>query len=472
MEALEDRTPKIANLLPLPAEKFLPLRDSTAQLKREDGKRYALVTRGSASVKIYDRGDLSGKGPYTISWCESSSGNRLRAMRSTLRSAVSHAGEVATNLANGELWRRELTHEEFVALKRDRQELREIKSRFTAAGLTWEQALDDHCRRRRNGIAPKQIGELVGDLLASRKSVGYRGRPISQRWARTLKQQLDAFAKHFKCTLDEVTAASLEAWLNSLGVGPRTRTGYRAAVLSLVNYAKFKRAIPEDWRELDRVPFLKPEDAEIKILTPAQLRKLLDVAPSSIKPLICLCAFAGIRHEEIVGKKLQLLQWADIKLKDPLPDAKEPKYYGTITIRRASSKVAKDRKIPISANLAAWLRLWSDSTGLVCRLKNTSNALCRAKKKAGIPSKRDATRNTLRKSFITYRKQIIHNVAQVAEEAGTSVAKIRSNYDAVDVEESEALAWFDIWPSAADCVQQDFGSDFGRSRRRRVIAAS
>lgn len=452
-----------------------PLKDHTAQLKREDGKRYALITRGSAAVRIYGSpGRAASRGPYTIAWRQASFGKRLRAMRSNLARAISLAEEKATALANGETWRLSMTQRDWASYQRSLeilaptgQPLELVAGIYTQCVQTLPKGVNllDACRayleRQRAGINPRNIPELAQDLLSSRKTIGHRGRPISDRWAHTLDKQLGRFAKRFQCPLDQVTGNDLDAWLNGLGSGSRTRTNYRGAVMALVRFAKFKRALPEDWHEFDRVAYLKPEDAEIKILAPAQLARLLAVAPRSLKPLIYLCAFAGIRHEEIAGKKKRLLEWTDIRRKA-----------GYILVPRAASKNAsahnaKDRKVPITPNLAAWLEAWSGSAGLVCKLKNSSNALTRAKRKAGIPCGRNETRNTLRKTFITCRKAIIHNIAQVAEEAGTSVAKIRSNYDAVDVEESQAEAWFDIWPTPADVIQLDFGNGFGTGRRVR-----
>ena len=53
--------------------------------------------------------------------------------------------------------------------------------------------------------------------------------------------------------------------------------------------------------------------------------------------------------------------------------------------------------------------------------------------------------NVLRHSFISYRLALIKNASQVAEEAGTSVEKIRSNYDEMATK-SDAEKWFSVFP--------------------------
>lgn len=49
-------------------------------------------------------------------------------------------------------------------------------------------------------------------------------------------------------------------------------------------------------------------------------------------------------------------------------------------------------------------------------------------------------------SFISYRLAATQNAAQVADEAGTSVEKIESNYDE-KATKKDAEAWFAILPT-------------------------
>lgn len=444
----------------------VPLKDHTAQLKREPDKRYALVTRGSASVRIYGRADGSA-GPYTIAWRQSSFGKRQRAMRSTLKSAITLAEEKATALANGETWRLSMTQKDWASYQRSLELLAptglalELACSILAEccqllpkGVSPLEACRAYVERQRAGVTSRNIPQLVQDLLASRQSVGSRGQPISEAWEKKLRQQLERFAAHFTGPLETLTGNEIESWLNglkgvnnkrkatSVAVGAHTRANYRAAILSLVRFAKFKRHLSRDWSELDDVQAAKPHDAEVKILTPEQLTKLLARAPASLVPFLAITAFAGVRHEEMVSatKKI-LLDWRDIDL-----DA------GTIYIRKGVAKTGRDRLVPIPANLSAWLGRYRQPNGPVCELSNTGSAINRAKKKAGIPAGKNETRNTLRKSFISYRLAQVKNAGQVAEEAGTSVAKIRSNYKR-PAPESEAKRWFDIWPTSADIVQ-------------------
>ncbi len=438
------------------------------------GKPWKTVSRGSTVVKIYcARAKRHGRpqGPFTIAWRDSAHGHRQRAMRSQANLALAFADQKATELANGETWKQSMGANDYASYLRALELLARIGGPplEVAVGIYTQcvqklvgmrstasvtDAVDFFLQSHPAGVASKNIPELVQDLLAARKQCGAKGKPVSDRWVKSLGKQLGRFASRFTGPLQSVGGSEIDTWLNSLGFGPQTRANYRGAVLSLVRYAKFKRCLPREWSQLDEVSAAKPETAEVRKLTPEQLTKLLHIAPQSLVPFIVVAAFAGVRHEEMTGKKKTLLDWSNVDFEQ-----------GTIYVPKGAAKTGEDRYVPMSENLAAWLLRYARPNGRICELKNSSNALTRAKRRAGIPTGRGQTRNTLRKSFISYQVAKGTAISQVAEEAGTSVGKIRKHY-LRRAAPREAERWFAIWPLHADIVQQDFGSAFGAGRRK------
>jgi integrase len=409
-------------------------------------KPLKLVPAGSVVVRIYGKKNSDGEklGPFTIAWRDSAQAPRRRAMRSQWKSALSFAETKATRLANNEAWRDSIS-------QLDWQVYTESVETLSRAGLPARSLLDAAQLLASSALrtpAPpvRTIPDLVTDLLQDKTGL------IGARWRRALKGHLDRFSQSFTGPLHALASADINAWLRQLAVGPRSRHNYRAAIEQLVRFAQANGQLDRSWKELDHVPDPKLKPIEIKILSPEQCTKLLAArqaaeengrAQRSLVPFLALQAFAGVRHEEMRGEKA-LLDWRNIDL-----DARQ------VYVPKTVAKTGRDRTVPMSDNLAAWLAPYLKRNGPICELSNTSSALCRAKKSAGLACGKNQTRNTLRKSYISYRLALTKNAAQVAEEAGNSVAKIRTNYGR-PLPVTEGKRWFDIWPTQAEVLQLNF----------------
>jgi integrase len=305
-------------------------------------------------------------------------------------------------------------------------------------------------------IALQKVPDLVPIFLAQKKD------EIGTRWYRSLEHQLERFAEAFPGYLHRTTAAELNHWLRTLvaarsaAVGHHTRHNYRAAVEQLARWAQDNGYLPRTWDEMRHVADPGTKTGEIRILTPEQLTQLLVARQAmerdrrankvSLIPFLTLQAFAGIRHEEMNGEKA-LLDWSNIDL--------ESRH---IYVPKDVAKTGRDRVVPISDNLAAWLHpyLPARRVGPVVDHENTPAVLTRTKRRAGISAERNQTRNALRKSYISYRLAAVKNISQVAEEAGNSPAIIKRNYKRA-IPESEAQRWFGLWPNTSDIIQLNFG---------------
>lgn len=373
---------------------------------------------------------------------------RHREKRATLPAAKKRAEHIVTRILNGQASMLALRPSDQAAYTRALELLAPTGKTLELAVSEYAEAmkilgpacsLSDAARfymeHRPAEAEPKDIAGLVAEII-QRKRQKKNG-----RWVDSLEQQLDLFAGHFHGPVHLLRAHELSAWLDGLKVGERTRRNYRDAIRTLIRFAQDHRYLARDWDELRHVEEPEIRPGQVVTLTPDQLTRLLAVAPENLVPFIAITAFAGVRHEEMTSHKKHRLDWRDIDLEAQ-----------TLYIQKDVAKTGADRLVPLPPNLVAWLKRYAQPNGPVCRLANSSNALARAKRKAGISTGRNETRNSLRKTFISARLAITKNAAQVAEEAGTSTAKIRTNYKR-PLPEPEAKRWFGIYPTHADIVQ-------------------
>lgn len=165
------------------------------------------------------------------------------------------------------------------------------------------------------------------------------------------------------------------------------------------------------------------EHEEITILTPAQVRTLLDAAEDKIKPYLALCAFAGLRPSEA-----QRLLWSDVS-------------GGMIFIRQRKgiSSTRHNRFVQITPNLLEWLPPLSERTGKIYWGRRMFRRTVQA---AGLdPWFEDC----LRHSAITYWMALHPNEQEAAARFGNSPAVIFKNYRTA-VPEKTAREYYEIKP--------------------------
>ncbi len=415
---------------------------------------------------------------YTLFYHEA--GRRRRETRSTFEAAKRRAQEIATAIQNGQTDMLGLRHAEKAECLAVKEQA--VRAHCAPLSLATRFAdLQDKCpirsspsptleerageRRPINRYSIEEIFELglkhlpqaglrtvlipdiVTQFLEQLRSDG-----AGQRWIDDLDSRLGRFAKKFTGPISELTAPAINTWLRSLGhqsINPsihqsgaltgRSRNNYRVALLALISFAKDRAYLPRDWSQMADVTRAPQKVQEIKIFTPEQLTALLAHCRPNLLPFMAIQAFAGVRHEEIT--EAPGLDWRDINLESRLIYVPGP-------VAKAGTP---DRIVPISDNLAAWLKLHLRRNGPVCNLANTANAL----RRTALRAKVTWLRNSLRKSFISYRLALVKNIGQVAEEAGNSPAIIKTNYRR-PIPEAEAKRWFAIWPTQAEILQLNF----------------
>jgi integrase len=416
------------------------------------------VRSGSVAVRIYRtawRDPKRGRTyeSFTVAWRDAS--GRRREKRSSLEAAKARAEEIAIQIANGETSMLTFGQADRAAYLRALDHLRPTGKPIETAAAEYAEALAllagagslveaarYFAEKSRARTVSKTCPDIAAELLAHKR----RQNKVGAKWLRALDAMLQRFSTHYTGPIHLLRAVDINAWLDNLQGGLVYRRHHRGAVRELVNYAIGRDYIPRDWDELRHVDDPDPAAVKIRIWQPGQLVSLLAAAPARMVPFITLQAFAGIRTEELVpaekDAKAVPLDWSDIDL-----DARQ------IHVSQETGKTG-ERLVPISENLAIWLRLHARPAGPICTVKNTASALTRIKRRAGLPAGKGESRNVLRKSFISYRIGETSHRAQVAEEAGTSLSKIKSNYRRAATA-GQAAQWFSILPTESEILQLD-----------------
>lgn len=370
-------------------------------------------------------------------------GKRKPESRKKFADAKARARVIAARLRDGELQRGPISDY-------DRELLLQAKRSAVELGVSFLELVDAGkaaiARERAANFVSKDCPDVVLELMDLKRREGKCG----VKWLRVLGDMLESWAAFYKGPMHLARASDLNGWLRGLKGGLLYRQHNRAAALQLFRHAKASNYLPRDWdlaAEFKLVDDPAPAPVKIRVWSPEQLVKLLACTLANMIPFTVLQSFAGIRHEELNPEECEVdklpLDWADLDFEQRI-----------ISIADDTGKTGS-RIVPMSPNLVEWLKPYARPSGRICTLSNTSNALWRAKVKAGLPTGANESRNVLRKSFISYRLALVKNIGQVAEESGNSPAKIKSNYRKPKPE-CEGKRWFGICPTTAEILQLRF----------------
>jgi len=387
-----------------------------------------VVKAGNAVVKIY-RGKARGYDLFTV--IHYREGARCRQTFAKYADARTHAQEVATQIAHGQLNVLSLTNSDrdnYVAamnlLEPFGIPLRSAIEEYVAArsdlhGESLLSAVKEHAARRRH-VIEKNVGEIVDEMLAAKKHDG-----LSPRYLYMLRSDLTRFKNSFQTNIGSISSRVIDDWLLAQNVTARTRNNLRAAVITLFNFAKSRGYLPKGQpTEADDVRRAKDRGGKIGILTPKELAGLIVSAPDKIKLYLALGAFTGMRASEILR-----LDWGEVNFER-----------GHITVAADKAKTATRRLVPIQPNLMQWLTPYRGRKGKVVSHRADYRAIAFA-----IKHGLKWPHNCLRHSYATYRLAAVADTARVALEMGNSPQKLMTNYREL-ADEHEAKAWFAISP--------------------------
>ena len=292
------------------------------------------------------------------------------------------------------------------------------------AGFGWtiQRAIDfalAHLRAQAKSIG---VQDAMEQLIAGRKSAGR-----SDRYCRDLRLRLSRFAAAFPAaTVATISARSLDEWLAGLSVASGARNTFRRDIRTLFSFCE-KRGYCTG-NEAKKTERARDVDKPAAILTVAQSAALLTACEADTLPYVAISLFAGLRAAE-----LQKLDWSEVDFES-----------GHIEITAAKSKTAKRRLVPISANLADWIRPPAAIAGPVAPagLRKRFDAV---KARAGFA---EWPQNAMRHSFGSYRLAQCHDAARVSLEMGNSAQMIFAHYREL-VKPKDAERFWKLAPVAA-----------------------
>jgi integrase len=297
-------------------------------------------------------------------------------------------------------------------------------------------------RRKMHELPDKMLPVAVDEMIETRTKDG-----TGDAYVRVLKVYLNQLKESFNCQLRAVTTGQLADYLRNQDVSSRSKNNARATIGAFFKFCKERGWLPRDHEGIELVPKFKEKPTDITIYSSWEVTQFLNHSRPEMVPFLAIGAFAGLRSAEI-----ERLDWSEVHLADKF-----------IEIKAAKAKTASRRIVPISTNLAKWLKDHAKDEGRVVPFDNvnkqigwlvedTNQALKEAAEKDGKdPDKAKKVqwkKNALRHSFISYRVAETQDVAKVALEAGNSPQIIFQHYREL-VQPKEAKAWFGIKPAPA-----------------------
>ena len=409
-----------------------------------------IIRNGSVILKIY-RVENKGRESFTLSY--HAAGKRVLKMFASLDEAVAEGKAKATTLANGELDALHLRAEDARVYVYCAQMAKStdipldllVKDAVEAVKIvdgkvSLLEMAKEFKRRKMHELPDKMLPVAVDEMIETRTKDG-----TGDAYVRVLKVYLNQLKESFNCQLRAVTTGQLADYLRNQDVSSRSKNNARATIGAFFKFCKERGWLPRDHEGIELVPKFKEKPTDITIYSPWEVTQFLNHSRPEMVPFLAIGAFAGLRSAEI-----ERLDWSEVHLADKF-----------IEIKAAKAKTASRRIVPITGNLAKWLKDHAKDEGRVVPFDNvnkqigwlvedTNQALKEAAEKDGKdPEKAKKVKwkkNALRHSFISYRVAETQDVAKVALEAGNSPQIIFQHYREL-VQPKEAKAWFGIKPA-------------------------
>ena len=274
--------------------------------------------------------------------------------------------------------------------------------------------------RQRETSAP--VASAVAELIEMKRAAHK-----SARYVKDLGLRLGRFNKtHGERSVASITGRELDEWLAGLAVAPGTRNTFRRDIRTLFSFCAKRGYCPTN--EAKGTERAEDVDKPPGILTPAQCSALLGACGDDVLPYVAISLFAGLRAAE-----MEKLDWAEVDFES-----------GHIEVTAVKSKTKRRRLVPISENLAAWIRPVATLAGPVAPmgLRKRFDAV---KARAGLT---EWPQNVMRHSFGSYRLAACADAARVSLEMGNSPAMVFAHYREL-VKPKDAAKYWNIRPAHA-----------------------
>ena len=371
---------------------------------RKKGQPFLRVKHGSAVVPIY-KGRTRKWDYFTVAF--HLNGKRIRRNFGTLEKAKKEAQIAAKRIQEGYSSTNDLTpvqRECYLAAEKmvapfnmpavsALDEYARCRQMLGAVPLM--AAVQDFLRRTQGVTLGAKVPDLINEFLAAKAQDH-----LSKSYLDQLSIAVRRFAKAFPGEIMAIKSGELDRWLRSLSGSPVTRNSVHRCIKVFLSFAKARGYLPpQEATAAELVPLAKEGQTKTAIFQPSEMSTLLEAATPDVLAFLAIGGFAGLRVAEI-GR----LDWSAVDLDRRI-----------IMLRADQAKTASRRIVPISDNLAGWLKLLHRKGKVTPNPKIAGSATDLAKK-LGIPWRH----NGLRHSYISYRIAQIKDAAKVALEAGNS----------------------------------------------------
>jgi integrase len=276
------------------------------------------------------------------------------------------------------------------------------------------------------------VSQATTELIKRSKADGQ-----SDRHIQAISQTLNNFGKLYgKDIVSTIRTDKVQAWLD----GYRTKEGNPLSAVSFNTYRRylglfFSFCVKQGWTEsnpLQRVNTKNTRNKVPRLLTPSDLRQILEAANDSVRPALALQAFCGLRAAEVAR-----LEWSDL-----LPS-------GHIQIGSDKAKTGRRRLTPAPALLLKYLISIRKPSGYIFGEGKGGNVgTLQVAMKEVRESLQDLKwgRNALRASALSYRLAETKDAAATALEMGNSPTVLLRDYRELTTAE-EAKSWFKVDPA-------------------------
>lgn len=211
-------------------------------------------------------------------------------------------------------------------------------------GVTLLQATEFFRERNPAGMTTKTVAEVVEAFIADRRAGG-----CSEVHLRDLGVRLGRFKEAFHLIpINSLSAPQVQEYLYTLTHGHtgqasanRNKENTLRQIVSLFNFARRMKFIPAELAlEVAEIPTPKKQASAIELFTAAEIAAMLAEADEVIVPALAIAAFGGLRLAEVAR-----LDWREVKLSE-----------GVLIVSAGNAKTRARRVVPVSANLAEWLK--------------------------------------------------------------------------------------------------------------------
>jgi len=403
--------------------------------KKKKADEFPLTVKsGSSAVKIYRDEREGGRTYFRVIYYLG--GKRHRLIFNDLDDAKNEATAKAAQLARGDVDAMQLTGKDRLIYGRALEAVRIYGVPLDAAAIEYSEAkkvLKSHSlidaarfymRHHAQGITGKLVSDAYEEFKKSKTDANR-----SAVYLRDIAYRVGGFSKAFHVEVRELSPQDVADYLAALKVESRSFNNTILLLKTFFGFCQSRSWLSKDVNLLSLVERKSGSKGAIEIFTPMELRAILEKSKNRVATCIAIQAFAGVRTAELFR-----LTWDDLKRRG-----------GHIEVAAAKAKTQARRLVPISTNLAAWLKR-GKKEGESNRVWPVAESeyyeqLALVAKTAGVKWQV----NALRHSFISYRVAESKDMAATALEAGNSPKVIFQNYREL-VTPAEAKAWFGIMP--------------------------